>query len=363
MKKAVILSGVNWNTTKQRHHTIAEYLKEMNYDVVFVEGITSSKFQIKKLLQRLKSSLKRKSNKVINPTNGVKVVNYRFINPMGSFFYMYNKIKANRLIQELDGDIEILINYLPINTTSYIIREITYERLIYDCVRDFQNWGGYPSDIKKHESELVEIADVIFTDSYYLTDKMKKSTNHSKDVIQILPTVSLDSVKALDKCIVKEKIQKIVYFGQLGNHIDTLCLKKLAEVGYEIYIIGDITVTLDFPHKYLGYFSDQSLLGEVIAEHADAIIIPYKGNMDGVIPAKLMQSFATGLPIYVNSFYDSTRLEKYLYVYSNMEELLKKIADFDIIKHESQSIEMKKFAKNNLLENQFAKLSRYMTYE
>lgn len=356
-KKAVILSGIAWDTTFQRHHNIADYLNQLGYEVIFIESITSSKFEFKKLYRRIYSKFNKNKKKIKNPTNGIKVCNYRFINPMNGIFLKINKMKVNHLIDKIGEDVDIVINYLPINTTELIIKKLNYKKLIYDCVRDFSNWGGYSSDIESIEKRLVQKSDIILTDSYYLTDKIKNKYL-SKNNVQLLPTVNRDLLEVLNKCKIKKEIKNIVYFGQLGDHIDIECLKKLSEQGYNIHIIGDISVKLDFSYKFHGFFSDLIDLGERLTKFADAIIIPYVGNMDGVIPAKIMQSLATNLPVFISDFFDSRRLKEYLYVYKDIDNLIITLNNFDIINHMKKNNKTKAFVMDNLTENQFEKFKR-----
>lgn len=353
-KKVLILAGIPWETTIQRHHQIASFFYKMGYEVFFVEKIPSSKFSFKKAINRInrKKIIKAEFERNME----INVINPKFINPMNGVFFLYNKMKIKKLIKNIGNEFDIVINYLPVNTTYEILKLVNAPIVVYDCVRDFQNWGEYPSNVANIEENIVNKADFILTDSYYLTNKIKK--NYNKNAFQILPMVDKNQIEILNQCKIKNKITNIIYFGAINNHIDCEILNNLAKDGYKVHIIGEIQNSYNFEQNVIlhGFTNNLIHLSNLIVKYADAIIIPYKGNMDGVIPAKLMQCFATGLPIYICKFYDSVKLEELLYLYTDYQHLKKLIQNFDINMHSIVSKKMLQFSKINSEELQFKKL-------
>lgn len=363
-KKAIILSGILWSDTYQRHQSIANYLANQGYKVLFIEGIPSSKFTINKFFKHIKVILKRlKKNNHINRKKNIKgekieIISEKFINP-GMFFDIWNIFCAKKILRNLDNECEIIINYLPTETTKYFWDNLKAKIKIYDCVRDFENWGGYSKNIVSIEKYLVNTSSYVFVDSYYLVNKFKKMNLNNK-LIQILPTIDAQQLYIYNKAKLKKKIRNILYFGTIDYHIDVSILNNLALQGYTVHIIGVIDSFEDINKNIVvhGFLNDLEELARKIIEIADAIIIPYIGNMDGVIPAKLMQSIATGLPIFINSFYDSNYLREYLYVYSNKEELNNMLENYNIDNHEKVKKKMIKFVQENLSEVQYRKIDR-----
>lgn len=360
MKKVLILSGIPWNTTIQRHHKMAFFLRDLGYEVFFIESIPSSKFTFKKLYQKVSRKFDKSNNTNKNISNqNIHILNKTFINPMKGLFWEINKYQANKLMREIGKDFDIIINYLPVNTTLYISKNTNTKKYIYDCVRDFSNWGGYPDDILIIEDKIVNISDLILVDSYYLLNKFKK--NYPKiEILQILPTVNKELIHVLEKSEINKKIQNILYFGAVGDHIDIKILNELAKEGYTVHIVGEIYpgIKLNENIIYHGFVNDLKELAGVIVENSDSIIIPYKGNMDGVIPAKLMQCMATGLPIFINEFYDANILRDYLYVYENYSNLIYKIKNFNFTSHMETRKKMWSFLEENSEENQYLKLKK-----
>lgn len=356
-KRALILSGIPWDTTIQRHHNMAKLLDELDYEVFFVERIPSSRFTVKKLIGRIGKKLQERKDHVLVNRGGIRVINQKFVNPMKGVYWLINRYQVRKMVEKIGEDFDVVINYLPVNTTYYILENIKAEVIIYDCVRDFENWGGYPKEINLIERKLVLESHMVLTDSYYLTNKIKNKYNAS-NILQILPTVDEKQLSILRNSKLNSKINNILFFGAVGSHIDIRILDNLAKDGYQVHIIGEIErgIFLDSRIVQHGFISDRELLAKKIVDYADAIIIPYKGNMDGVIPAKLMQCMATGLPIFINNFYDSEKLEKYLYVYRDYNDLKEMIREFNSNTHQNIANEMFNFSRMNTTESQFLQL-------
>lgn len=346
MKKALILSGISWDTTLQRHHKIAKWLKKMGYDVTFVESIPSSKITISKCVSKIKSKFV-KSSKIKNKKE-VQVVNGGFLPPI-PLFNIINNIKVQKLLKKIGTNYEVIVNYLPIYTTDVIISKIKYSILIYDCVRDFGNWGGYPQNLKKYEKKLKECSNFIMTDSFYLTEKNKG--------IQFLPSLTKEQYKVFSQEKNIKKIKKVVYFGQIDTHIDVEILKTIASY-YELHIIGNSKISLHFKYIDHGFIENKQELAKEIM-NCDAIIIPYKGNMDGVVPAKLIESLATKMPVFISSFYDSEKLKDYCYVYHTEKELLQMMKNFNKV----SKANVEKLISFNIEEKQFERFKEVLLNE
>ena len=342
-KKALMLAGIGWNDTWQRHQQIACALASNGYDVIFIERIPSSVIAVGKVIGRLRNVVASKNgaNRQNHILDNIKVLRFPFV-PPGNIIsdFVNRKIVFSKVIPKISSEFDVVINYLPIKTTQFIYESVKAEQLVYDCVRAFNIWGGYPKSLEQDELQLLNSANRILVDSFYLYDKLKSAVDQSK-LTQILPTVKKSDYIFCQRNEKKiDRVKSIAYFGSIDEHIDLDLLVMLANEGYKINLFGKIYINDKFLNHdnimFHGYFSDSEEMFKAILCSSDAIIIPYKGSMDGVIPAKMMQSLATVRPVFISSFYDANKLNEYLYVYKTRKELIGLIKSFDSSEFYSQ---------------------------
>lgn len=350
MKKALLLTGIYWESPWQRHQQFASYLSKLGYEVYFVEHIVSSKFSLRRILEIIKSKkLNGVTEKQKMPAN-IHLVNMGFINPGKGFFALVNYFKVKKMNKIFGKKYDIVINYLPINTTRFILNDIHSKKVIYDCVRNFIDWGSYYKSVHKEEKRLCNIVDAIFCDSYYLKNKFSEL---KIPVMQFLPIANEDWLKG---CIRKRsviKIKKIGYFGTIGEHVDTDVFQLLIKLGYEIHFWGVISCDINMKIYKHGYVTDLKFLASQIMDTVDAIIIPYRGNMDGVMPAKLLQALSTGLPVFCSDFYDSRSLSEYLYVYKKKGALIELIRNYNLAQHNNKIKKIEELLGGKIEDTQF----------
>ncbi|MBH0093509.1 hypothetical protein [Pseudoalteromonas sp. SCQQ13] len=347
-KKALIISGIFWHDTWQRHQNIATALIEQGYNIDFVAGVKSSGLTLHKCINVLKSKLASSQHVNAHSTLNNKP---KQLNEISAFNLPYEGELTSRAVRKitpkLNNDYDIIICYIPAPLSLKIIAAVNYKTLIYDCVRNFAQWPGIAPAVLSSEQKLITIANQIWVDSFYLFNQL--NTKHNK-VAQILPTINKElQVKKQSKA----KIQKLAFFGSVSSHFDTAVLNTCKKLGIELYIWGKDELQLSqqysFVH-YQGYESNESRLLNSIITNTDGIIIPYKGCMDGVIPAKIMQSLSTYLPVFISSFYDSQQLTDYLYCYRNQQDLELQLAGFNFVEHNKKSAAIKVFVASNTQE-------------
>jgi len=337
-KTILILTGISWDDTWQRHQQVAKILLESGNNVIFWERIPSSAFSFKKVFQRIFLLLKKRNkvrSKIENntPENLLRIKTF-LLTPGGFLPSLINNIFIKKFTANefKNKEIDLVINYLPVKTTLQIIENINYKYLWYDCVRAFTEWGGYPKSIQQDESKLVGMVDDILVDSFYLKDYINRI--YDKKAVQLLPFVE-ESDFLLAKKMVREnsEISSFAYFGSLDSHINLDIMLKLADNGYKIHIFGILYIPEKLiDHKnifYHGYFNNTNEMFSAILAKSDAILIPYKGNMNGVIPAKMVQALAMLRPVFISEFYDSLKLKEKCYIFNSYETLLNEINSFD----------------------------------
>lgn len=358
-KNALIISGVNWDSPWQRHHIISSRLLESGYNVDFIESITSSSLSFKNIKRKINNLL---ASKVVFKNNnaGVRLIKTP-VSPPSSITNILDRITINLILSKTKKHYDIVIIYIPRKLTFDLLQQLNYSKLIYDCVRDFSTWPDISKQVVSYESNIISIANEIWCDSYWLEKKISTFIDNKgivKKVTKILPTIPKE---IFDKIEYNNfhigEIKRITYFGSLSNHVDITALKFLYDNGFLINFIGksDIKVP-DFIIEH-DYVTSQLELFEKIIAISDAIIIPYLGNMNGVIPSKLMLSLATGKPVFISSFYDSDYLASLnllpdqLFCYKRKDEILIKINEILAVESTHHIIEKKQLNCLAFLEN------------
>lgn len=343
-KSALIISGVFWDDTWQRHHNITQVLLENGYEVDFVSGVKSSGITISKLtsvfLSKFQQNKKNSNSSNPRPESGFK--------EHSAFNLPYQSIKNIALPKILTSlskkEFDVVICYIPCPLSLSLLTEIKYKKLIYDCVRNFSGWSGIAKSVIDSEIELASKADQVWVDSYYLKNKMH---NLNQNIVQILPSVSEDyGFKSKQT----NELKSFAFFGSVSDHFDTKVVDTFASMGVKLYLWGvdELGIADKYSNvEFMGYCSNEKELIEQLRKYADAIIIPYKGVMEGVIPAKLLQSLTSRMPVFVSSFYDADQLKDILYVYKNSQELEQQIKNYDAVEFGSRLLKINDLIASN----------------
>ncbi|KAF7775444.1 hypothetical protein PCIT_a1637 [Pseudoalteromonas citrea] len=347
-KRVLILSGVNWDATFQRHHKVAEFFIDDGYDVDFVSGIKStSLFTFKRWYSYLKAKFCTKPRSHSNPYPSSDFFEYKCFNiPHVTFL---NDISAKILCRNMRYDnYDHIIVYVPCSFTKSVLSLVSTDHLVYDCVRNFSDWPNISKNVILNEKDLLCLANTILVDSYYLRDKL---TREHHNVFQILPSVSDISLPKYECNPIRKTITKLAFFGTISSHFDMSILKVLESKSIELLFWGvdDLGIVDEYDFiTAMGYESNETSLLESIMSNSDGIIIPYKGVMNGVIPAKIMQCLLTGMPVFISDFYDSRIMKDNLYIYKNPNELGHLLSSFSFENHECKSEYNVELAKENL---------------
>lgn len=343
-KKVLIISGIRWCDTYQRHHIIANMFLKKGYDVCFLEGVPSSKFTINKALYHLSSLLKRTNQKRLKKKkiNNLETIHLPFLNPE---FVFFNKIIFHIYLNTFKN-VDMVYTFLPIPLVKNILKLNNKAKLIYDCVRDFESWGGYSNALLREEKKIINLSDSLFVDSFYILHKNRK---HSPT--QFLPSISDELYMEFSnkEVVVVDRIKNIAYFGTLDIHMDVELLLKCMNNGFKIHFFGLKKIVIN--HENFidhGFYTNIERLLNDICFYADATLIPYIGNMNGVIPAKLMQSLLLPIPVFCSSFYDSEELNDYLYVYKTHEDFFRQLERFSFEEFCDRRLKILDFVCDNL---------------
>ncbi|EOY4909551.1 hypothetical protein [Vibrio alginolyticus] len=344
--KVLIISGVGWNENYQRQQKIATEICNLGHEVDYMQGFVTSKFKFSKFKSYINKVFinqpKTKITKIQNEKPKELSINSIFTLPSTNI--VFDLINSS-LVKKKSQHYDFVISYLPVKSVHHYISSLPNNPyVIYDCVRNFPEWPGYPSDMIKQEKEFIDIVDDIWVDSFWLKDKFE---NYGFNPKQLLPTIDLSVFNKTKQSV--SKIKKIVYYGLISHKIDLEAIKILLDSDYDITFIGpkESNVVLDERIRHIPQSSQKDIVKHVY-ENADALIIPYvSSGMDGVIPAKTIECLSFGIPTFLSSFFDSQKLNDYFYVYRDSNELKNMIKNFDKNEFDARRLRSLAFVREN----------------
>lgn len=209
--------------------------------------------------------------------------------------------------------------------------------LIYDCMDDmlsFSSIKDFPNVYKyyhKVESKLLKRADFVICSSNNLKDKLVSRYRIGKEVFIINNGISEGMFKATlapQYYSIKRDSQKIniVYIGTIAKWMDWDLLLKSIELNSDIFyhFVGPKEAIIPEHKNILSYGPKPHKEIKSIMAEADILLMPFQVTdlIRSVNPVKLYEYiYSNKASIAVR--YDETELfEKYVYLYSNIEEYM-----------------------------------------
>jgi glycosyltransferase involved in cell wall biosynthesis len=370
-KDLVVLASFEWNFLWQRHQILATAFCKVCHKVVFIESLANRNPGIKdipRIIERLIRFAVKKSQRKTAKTESRVPENLIIVSPLvlPATLKIYRKINKRlfipflaRLVSSRGLRNPIVLNYLPNQTSLDLIGKLRPSLSIYDCV---QNWPQYPrvsKDTEVIEKEIIRAADVVFTDSLFLENKIKPIRS---DVQRILPGVDFDHFQVADTGRWPKKIRTLCYFGGINEiRIDFGLLKEIASGNtLEIHMIGPVKSRIPrLPGNIIfsGELSYQELPKYLRA--FDCLILPYKVTefTKGIIPAKLFECFATGKPILASPLPSFYEFSDFIYIAENAREFLKIIENIRVLETEEKYEQRKELARHNSWESRFQEMA------
>ncbi|NVN83322.1 glycosyltransferase [Vibrio sp. Scap16] len=210
------------------------------------------------------------------------------------------------IIAELKLEAPILWTSLP--TAVDLCGHLGESSVVYYCGDDFSALAGVDHDtVAKHESELIEKADLIFAASNKLMTKFPENKT------QLLPhgvDVSLFSTPAPRAADLLSSHRPIAgFYGSLSKWLDYDMIERVASATPEwdfVFIGPNELDTLMLPKlsnvHYLGPRPHHTLPS--YSQHWDVSLLPFVDNeqIRACSPLKLMEYLAAGTPIVATPF-------------------------------------------------------------
>lgn len=332
-EKVAYLMHVSWDWIKQRPHFLYEELtRHYKVDLFYVERLLGK--------HRKKIVNKRVTYSTSNVKKIVKL-------PYSGRFTTLKKIES-----VLNGEFDFK-NYDIVWITSPImlefinIDELRGKKVIYDCMDDFVEFYQHPKKkdaMKKLEEKLIERADIVFTSSQYLSEKIIKQYKVQLNNIPILINNGVDAslIEDLEK-ISRDTEQasktdsiNLVYIGTVGQWVDfDLILGVLKnKPNIQVTMIGPVDTIVPSHErlKFVGMVEHHKL--PLFAKEADALIMPFQLNelVRSVDPVKIYEYIVFRRPIIVIEYGEIEKFRSFVHSYHEYKDFLSLLDKLEINK-------------------------------
>lgn len=295
----VVLSSVEWDAARQRHHAFAEGWARAGRRVFFVEntGVRApGPGDLGRVLRRLRRLAAPAAGRA---PAGVEVVSPLVLPPTRLLLRRVNEdLLLPRLIDRLRArglrPGPLIFAYLPTATTLALLDRLAPSLVVYDCVDNFAGLPSPPPDLAAAETALMARAGLVLTTSRTLFED--KAPLHP-DVVELHhgagPAFFLPPREP-------GPAQRLCYFGTIWRALDYAPIRALAEAGFDVELIGPVKEApppLPRSVRLRGAVPYEALPG--LLAGFDALLLPYVDDEynRGVIPAKTYECLATGRPV------------------------------------------------------------------
>lgn len=336
-RQVVFISTVDWNSMWQRHQAFATEFAKTGWEVFFIENMgfaNPSWRDARRLLRRMINILipRKESAGWANLTKPrVHVVTPLMLPPNGFFFRWVNRklfvpmLRNDLGMRGLDRP-DLAYVYLPSATTLGLLKQLAPAKVVFDCVANFRGHPRCPVDFDHIEKEILQLADVVITDSSFLYDYMRRK--HDK-VYQLHHGVDLDIfMKDCEQSsFLTMPPRSVCFFGTVDERLDWAPLLSIMEAGIEVSVIGKKRVRVPNGIRYLPPIPYPMLASEL--RKYDAFVIPYRLNefTRGIVPAKLLECFALGTPTLISPIPAAWEYKDVLYICSSPDDYVKVLMD------------------------------------
>jgi hypothetical protein len=302
--RTVIFSGVRWNFTWQRHHSIAAAAVSRG-PVLFVEPMPRRAAQVLSYLRK-----RGQGDHVVTISqpipHGVEVVS--FAQYALESFQSIARLRRRPLRWRGSDRPDVALCYIPSTLLLAALWLLSPRAVVYDQVVD---WGASPGDWypprfhrwvedRLTQSTRSRSSAVITTDSSVLQDRW---TARGVVCTTVLPAA--DEVFLAEKWEAPNAAHTIGYFGGVRpSEISIDIMLRYAASGWDVQVVGPMDdstraeliqggATCHHP------VSNAELVG--IVGEWDAVLLPYSPSprLASLVPAKLFNAIATRRPVHV----------------------------------------------------------------
>ena len=226
-RNIIILSSIDWDSHRQLHHELIDYLVQKNNKILFVENTGSRNVRITDFPR-----IKKRLYNFVRSSKGFKKINKNITLFSPIFFpyyfnFFFKNINSLLVLKSIfkwsnnnDFDNPIIINFIPNPITYSVINNINSNLVIYYMA---DNMTQNDKKFRNVEEQIIRNSELIFYSSMNLRNKI-----HIPSKRRFLPNgVNYDIFNKikLSKKYKKRKFKNSIFRELLGIIDDKLILK------------------------------------------------------------------------------------------------------------------------------------------
>tara|TARA_B100000315_G_C14582735_1_gene591356 strand:- start:1040 stop:2155 length:1116 start_codon:yes stop_codon:yes gene_type:complete len=363
-KNILIISPESWgNNYVSKHHYSLELIKRGNKVVFLNPSKNGNIFSNRNFYTQIKGLT------IINPPTFLRGLNY--------FPFKYRKrvhtYQANSIKRILDQSFDIVWSFDPFRFQN--LQSFKSQLCIYHAM-DFHN--------SKVESDVIKSADIVFTVSKMLEDRIKLENDKCYKIPHGLSDPFIHKITELPTIVKKSNKINVGCVGNLHYpYLDTEIFKKIIEDNNKIHFnfIGPIsnsnlsskTININFV-RFLKSMSNVSLYGSVKSKELpkyfnkfDLFLICYNSDLYKTHTSnnhKILEFLSTGKVIvshYIDEYKNTNNLVSMSSKLSELPLLFKKVvSELELYNNPTMMDLRRNYAQKNSYSNQLNKIQYYL---
>jgi len=297
----VFVAELDWQGLHNQSHIMALGFANKGHKVFYINRTLQRWPRIEHILRRLTQNKNRGFvNTYPHPPENLQPITL-WVGPPVRWLRIINRFIIRKTLKKYRINNPILITYTPTYTTIDIIKILKPKLTAYICYHNFDA-DIVLGDVLLSENELIRISDVLFADSLYLQERLKKKSN-GKVILRSMPGVYYEIFREAFRGDEVKYCKTLYYFGGIGPHIDFPLYEALAAKLKVIFVgVVDPIVRKQIPANIEIKPPVANLELAKILKDADILGIFYRDTpyIRGVLPAKFFECLATGKPLLVS---------------------------------------------------------------
>ncbi len=294
------MAELDWGGLHCQSHVMAKGFANDGHRVFYINRTLQRWPRFRHLMTRLRPAPQSGIQPGTEVPEGIAVINL-WVGPPVAWLRPLNFMMIWLTMRKYSITDLVMLTYVPTYNCFDLIPIIKARLIAYVCYHNFDADIVLP-DLLKSEKKIIERANVLFADSRFLVERIKRLSG-GKVVHQAPPGVYFDQFSKAFRGDEVMTLKKICFFGGAGSHLDIATYNQLCEK-YEVHFIA--VISNDIKDK----IDPRIIISPPVKNHElpallysmDVLTILYVNSpyINAVLPAKFFECIATGKPLLVS---------------------------------------------------------------